>query len=874
MCEDASKMNLASDSEAEDGTVLLFSVSEPLRSVVTGVVYNQPDGVEEDPEAIRAEMMFYNTPKMQQWSPYVYASLLNVQDSCEYDFQTLCDPDDDMQGTMAELNDYFFEQSASRESDFSQLLSSVFSSFGGPTSTVSLKAANDDDDVANFADDDDVDDVADNDDNEHAADTMYIAVLGRKLAEASAATDGKKLVDSLRSIYRSDSRSSPLRDAPIKLQEKLYPGSTATGKKSLKDVVMSNKPKPKQLLTVAAPNAKKLQDDATSQSQKKRQLFTPTVPEHTVFGPSSIMSHVRAGQAAQQKSLLMDISLDASTAPKPLDNERHNFLPPPSAPLRPSFTGGNIPGRTVFPGGGDALRAKFEPTVPHHEIVPPAELMRGEKDREKRVLSLLGRKPHSLMMQQSKDYNTNGGNGFESMAAHQIPRGEYEGPPDKGDGPPERHKENKPSFWGPEPGSDSTEDSGSDSGSDSDSEMDFRRGDREEHHRPPPPPPGAYIPDDSFAGALSYGAAGDMCMYDNYPKLSSSCKDSIQGLQQLREEYWQEYQEQEEESHHHGGDGGIWFLLLLVLLVLGVVRRRRRNRKNAETAAFLGAIQSDPLLKARVEESTGMTIPVAPVQEGCCGCVATDASQPACRTKSFCCKAAKFILMFTVVVVSSFLISVSSLELTACVLNAVDGGPEGENGADPNAPPVSPLLALFVLVCICSIEVLLFFACVRVVKTLVARYKYHNSNTNNNSNGGNNGGNNGDEYAYLPSAPPSSHNNNQTNNNNLNASARNGVFSSSSARLQQFRTYAMSFRRADNGHGNNQMYAPLNDRSVHYEGSNPMAHSQPVTVVQQPGDMAMVQIAAPYPQHQQQQQQQVTMHSHSYARPVSHVSFV
>lgn len=57
----------------------------------TEMLYNTPDQIEQDPEVIRSELLFYNTPRTQQWSPYVYGSLMNIQNQCYGDYATLCD---------------------------------------------------------------------------------------------------------------------------------------------------------------------------------------------------------------------------------------------------------------------------------------------------------------------------------------------------------------------------------------------------------------------------------------------------------------------------------------------------------------------------------------------------------------------------------------------------------------------------------------------------------------------------------------------------------------------------------------------------------------------------------------------------------------
>lgn len=53
-------------------------------------IYNIPGGLENDPELIRGEMMFYNTPSTEKYSEHAYDSLINIQNQCSVDYDYFC----------------------------------------------------------------------------------------------------------------------------------------------------------------------------------------------------------------------------------------------------------------------------------------------------------------------------------------------------------------------------------------------------------------------------------------------------------------------------------------------------------------------------------------------------------------------------------------------------------------------------------------------------------------------------------------------------------------------------------------------------------------------------------------------------------------
>lgn len=55
-------------------------------------VYNTADALEQNPEVLRAELLFYNNPQTSAYSPQVYYALQNVQDQCQADYVKFCTP--------------------------------------------------------------------------------------------------------------------------------------------------------------------------------------------------------------------------------------------------------------------------------------------------------------------------------------------------------------------------------------------------------------------------------------------------------------------------------------------------------------------------------------------------------------------------------------------------------------------------------------------------------------------------------------------------------------------------------------------------------------------------------------------------------------
>jgi hypothetical protein len=101
-----------------------------------------------------------------------------------------------------------------------------------------------------------------------------------------------------------------------------------------------------------------------------------------------------------------------------------------------------------------------------------------------------------------------------------------------------------------------------------------------------------------FSGSLGFGQDGDMCLYENFPKVSSQCQLAVRDLHALRSTYWQ----QELNSREGPPMGHPCFLFLLVsaaflfFLVFYNLKTRKMRKLNR---AVMDAIESNPHLRAQ-----------------------------------------------------------------------------------------------------------------------------------------------------------------------------------------------------------------------------------------------------------------------------------
>lgn len=287
--------------------------------------------------------------------------------------------------------------------------------------------------------------------------------------------------------------------------------------------------------------------------------------------------------------------------------------------------------------------------------------------------------------------------------------------------------------------------------------------------------------------------------------------------------------------------GGFMLFFLGAMVVYLVARVFGLKKKGKKTDKLLQALHANKDLKATVEAHTGMQIPKP---------TPCPFSKNGNQNMSFCGKVVRIAVLFNIVVITSFVISISSLEITACIVNAMDGG---EGQANYEAPPTSPLVALTILLLVCTVEISLFFLALRGLRTLCKHLH---------------GSPNHRQAQAPPSAPMGEYESSNisthgsthgysSNSPTLAASSRHGgMFPPSSTRLQQWRAYAANaFRRPSPGP--NSMYQPLNPHSEH-ESMDVTVHS-PMMLPPQGAEMVVVGRDG---------------QGYHYARPVSTVNFV
>jgi len=139
---------------------------------------------------------------------------------------------------------------------------------------------------------------------------------------------------------------------------------------------------------------------------------------------------------------------------------------------------------------------------------------------------------------------------------------------------------------------------------------------------PPPPFPPCDTPEDVyFAGALGYGAQGDMCMLIKFENLSEQCQTAIGSFYDSRDEFWQVSQAPPSPPHHRAHHT---ILPLIILGLVGLGIRRvffgKCAAKRKQVCKVLEAIRANPSLKAAVEAEAGVEVPEAPRCNGkkCC----------------------------------------------------------------------------------------------------------------------------------------------------------------------------------------------------------------------------------------------------------------
>jgi hypothetical protein len=218
--------------------------------------------------------------------------------------------------------------------------------------------------------------------------------------------------------------------------------------------------------------------------------------------------------------------------------------------------------------------------------------------------------------------------------------------------------------------------------------------------------------DTSFAGNLGFGADGDMCLYRNMDRLSSSCSSAVADLYMLRESYWREYQDQQ---HGPPPPFGCGLLAIGLLAVVFLARRYFGYKRQQQVRSLLTALHTHPDLKARVESETGVSVPM-PYTGHCCR--TSNASTGTCPfrvCKLVLCRLLRVLLFFAFLLLSSLFITVSSLELTFMMLQLIDAG-ASQDPVTGDLQLTSPFVALLILFSICAAQLSVLAVIIRAIK--------------------------------------------------------------------------------------------------------------------------------------------------------------
>lgn len=283
-----------------------------------------------------------------------------------------------------------------------------------------------------------------------------------------------------------------------------------------------------------------------------------------------------------------------------------------------------------------------------------------------------------------------------------------------------------------------------------------------------------------------------MCLYRGMSqgRVSQPCIGAVSDLYELRAQYWQE--SQQDPNFHHGHFG---LLIVAGLLLVCCVRRFYAMRYEKKVRSLLTALHTHPHLKASVEAETGVAVP-APVPARTC-CVGADSSEGC--SKSMLVRFAKVIAFAVVIFVVSFVVSFTSLEITMNVVNNMDE--HADMDPETGEPAfTSPLVAMFVLLLVCTAELTLLALAVKGLKVCFCPKDQGDVSADLAS-----GGSPAPSAPQESSFPPGS----RGRRNHLSRTAQQVWASLPTAHLNMFR----SSRSADRGSGYAALPGEENDRA-------------------------------------------------------------
>lgn len=780
--------------KSADGRIVIFSLMNSMFSPKADLVYNVPDGFEEDPEVIRSELLFYTTPRSTAWSGHVYGAINNIQDSCYGDFKTFCPEftDDDDQAYYDDVDDY------TSKDDLSDEVVYTMSPFQSPeplffASDMMLKNIIQSLFLNRDSNDNVVMEKGEELENYTELEPMveqrmeFAYVNQRRVTASARLSEGSKFINKLRGLYRTDITAL---------------GTSSRIRKAVRNILSER------------PQHLKEKREEKEAKHMETEVIHPIIPPHIV---------------------------DPGHGEKEVKRIKTEVIHP------------IIPPHIVDPG-----RKLFDIIIPPHIVEPPKKgkkLKGSELDSEEELaeeefkLDQLKTDPFSSVLlppnlvttqKKTKDISASVGKKFDRYLRDRPFNHEETWNEDHDRDFDRKFDYDRSRRWG------GYDEESSDSSESSEEGWNWMPGVKAPHppphpphgRLPPPPPPprGRSGPDDFFPGALGFGASGDECMYQNWVNLTPPCASSVKRLHDMRAQYWHENEmiEQVDGGYHHGH---FWFVILSALAMYLLCRIFRLKKQHRAQNKLLEAIHTDKTLKASVEASTGLIVP-APT------------ACPAHRQGGSCfVRFLKAALLFSVVVFSSFVISITSLEITAHIVQGMDERRAQEsdcNNEDGYCPLTSPFTALMILLVVCSFEIFIFTLLVRGAKFLLLRLSAAN---------------------YQPSAPPSTNDSGVEDYNTR-------FIPRAQQRLQQWHAYAM--QRLGRTNRSSSMYTPLmgDESSVHTN----LAQTNFATAPLQQREMVTVQstllpsgqvVNSTGPYAVMTQDGQTT-----YARPMSTVSFV